>query len=254
MQSMIHRLVLRQHFLAENWKAINIHRQNDFLLFYIREKQCQGTDFPQNYAARQWESRKQYPSCLCSYQCLSAWPVPCSTRWHFWESSLKSRKRQMKNQVLPVAFLLIWRLSSTLNKFKDGQREKRTARMSAWKQQRLKRDQWQPVHNLSSHYFFTPLLILEKPGPMNILKMSRSNIISKENKLTLYFSFSTLHQHLPKHCVPCSPGASAGPGAAPGMTGSLAGDKWKLMLIISCPLNTRSATVPQGLFFYFFSS
>lgn len=93
---MIHWLVLRYHFLAENWKAINIHCQIYFLLFYIREKQCQGTDFSKNYAACQWESRIQYPSCLCSYRCLSAWPVPCSTHWHFWETSLKSRKKQKK--------------------------------------------------------------------------------------------------------------------------------------------------------------
>lgn len=131
----------------------------------------------------------------------------------------EQEKAEEKNQVLPVAFLLIWRLSSTLNKFKDGEREERTARISAWKQQRLKRDQRQPV--LSSYYFFTPLLIFEKPGPMNVLKMSRSNIILKENKLPLYFLFSTLHEHLPKHCVPCCPGASARPGAARGMTGSL---------------------------------
>lgn len=169
------------------------------------------------HASGRAEYSIQAVSVLIGAFLLDQCPVPLTdiSEKQVWRAG-KSRR---KNQVLPVAFLLIWRLSSTLNKFKDGERQERTARISAWKQQRLKRDQRQPA--LSSYYFFTPLLIFEKPGPMNVLKMSRSNIILKENKLPLYFLFSTLHEHLPKHCVPCCPGASARPGAARGMTGSL---------------------------------
>lgn len=61
--------------------------------------------------------------------------------------------------------LLLWRLSSILNKFKDGEREERIAGISAWKQQHLKTDHRQPIHNLSSHCFFNPLQVFEKPGP-----------------------------------------------------------------------------------------
>lgn len=71
----------------------------------------------------------------------------------------------MKDEALPVALLLIWRLSSSFNKFKEVEREERIARISAWRQQLLKSNQRHPIHNLSSHYFPTPLYIFEKPGP-----------------------------------------------------------------------------------------
>lgn len=165
--------------------------------------------------------------------------------------SEEQEKAEEKNQVLPVAFLLIWRLSSTLNKFKDGERQERTARISAWKQQRLKRDQRQPA--LSSYYFFTPLLIFEKPGPMNVIKMSRSNIILKENKLPLYFFVFYSAWASSKALCSLLPWSICKARSSPGDDRFLAGDKWKLMLIISCPLNACSARFIFK-FFYFFSS
>lgn len=137
---MIHWLALLQHFSSQNLKAINIHCKIYFLLLSVRENKQRGIDFSQSQAAWQRKRRKQTcPGHFSSHHAF-VWPVLCSTRWHFWEASLKISKDRWKLHA-PNCFPsdLIWRLSPILNKFKDWEREEGTAKASASKQQDLRR-------------------------------------------------------------------------------------------------------------------
>lgn len=124
----------------------------------------------------------------------------------------------MKNQVLPTAFLFSsfegWapsQTSSKIGKGKKGLPELVLENSSIWKETKAN------LFIISLPAIFPLLYTFEKSGPSWVLEMSRSNIILRKNKLPLYFSFSTLHQHLLK-LIFCSPGASAGLEAAQGMT------------------------------------
>lgn len=106
--------------------------------------------------------------------------------WHFWDASLRSKKVRWKMKCSQL--LLIWQLSSILKRFRDEEREERIARISAWKLQ-LKRDQRQPIHNLSSHYYPLLSMFLRSLVPHRYSRWARATSHWEKINLNSIFHF-----------------------------------------------------------------